>query len=101
MEMPGRARHSRNDQTPNLKPTLLTLNVSPHKLLVRLRQINNSFDETNDGPNATRHQSDDDLDDSFRRVTEDEFVHTKSAEQDPANACDDLFVGALLFPILH
>jgi hypothetical protein len=101
MEMPGRTRHSRDDQTPNLKPTLLTLNVGPHKLLVRLRQVNNSFDETNDGTNAARHQSDDDLDDSFCRVTEDEFVYTEAAEQDPANARDDLFVSAFLFPILH
>src|SRR5688572_33320427 len=91
----------RDDQTLKLEPTLLALDVSPDKLFVRLCQVDNSLDEADDGTDAARHQGDNDLDDSFRGVSKNKLVHTETAEQDPANTRNDLFIGALLFPILH
>jgi len=92
---------SSDDQKLKLEPTLLALDVGPDKLFVRLCQVDNSLDEADDGTDAARHQGDNDLDDSFRGVSKNKLVHTETAEQDPANTRNDLFIGALLFPILH
>src|SRR2546422_3976914 len=84
-----------------LEPSPLILNIGSHKLLVRLREINDSLNETDNAADATRNAGDHDLNDALSRVTQNEFVNSKATQQDAANTCDQLFVRALSFPVYH
>jgi len=82
-----------------LEPALLVLYVRSHKVFVRLRQIDDSFDQADDPADTTKaeHQ----LDDPFGRVSENELVHSKPADQNRADAGRDLLVCAQCFPVSH
>src|SRR5678815_1287847 len=80
-----------------LKPSFPILKIRPHKILVRLGQINDAFDPSDDPTNPThpKHQ----LHDSLSGVTHDEFVNTKSTDEDGANSRRDFFVRSHRFPV--
>ncbi len=70
-----------------LEPPFLVLYVGPDKLLVRLGEIDNSFDDPDYPAHAAGYQSDYDLDNPFVGVTQDKFMNSPSAQQnstDPA-----------------
>src|SRR5678815_4776349 len=80
-----------------LKPSFPILKIRPHKILVRLGQINDAFDPSDDPTNPThpKHQ----LHDSLSGVTHDEFVNTKATDEDRANPRGNLFVSSHRFPV--
>lgn len=85
----------------NLEPGLLILDVGPDKFFIRLGQVDDPFNQTNDRANAAGYQRDDYLNDSFGGVTEDEFMNAKTAEQYAADAGNNFLVSAHRFPVGH
>jgi hypothetical protein len=83
------------------EPALLALNVGPHKLFVRLREINDALDYTDDAAGPARENRDNDLNDALVRVTQDELVNAQTTDQDSENTSQDLFIRAECFPIRH
>ena len=84
-----------------LEPTLLVLDVSPDEVFVRLGEVDDSFDETDNRSDSTGHKCDDDLNNSFGGIAKDEFMNAKPAQQDPANARNQFLLGSECFPICH
>ena len=80
-----------NENT-QLEPALFTLDVRPDKIFVGFREINYSFDDTYDSSSPAGHQRDYDLNDAFGSVAQDEFVHAKAAEENPADSGNELLV---------
>lgn len=54
----------------SLEPALFVLDVSSHKLFIRLRQVDNALNDAEYVANTTRQKSDHQLNNSFSRVTE-------------------------------
>ncbi len=86
-----------------LEPALLTLDIQSYKFFIRLSQIDDAFNDTDNtrdnrqGPAAqNRNQQ---HDDSLTGIAKDEFVDTKTAEQDGEDSRRQLFVCAHRFPI--
>ena len=64
-----------------LEPALVSPDIRPHKFFIRLRQINNAFDDADDAADATEH-AEYKLDDPFLGVTQNEFMDPESTEED-------------------
>ncbi len=71
---------------PSLEPALLVRDVGVIELLIGFGQVDNAFDEADDTADATRHDRNNDLDNSFLGVTQDEFMDTPCAEKNAADA---------------
>src|ERR1041385_3862183 len=85
----------------NLEPALFVLNVSSDKLFVRLRQVNDPFDDADNTRSSARYNADTQLNNSLGGVAEDELVYSECAEQNRTNTRDNLLVGSHRFPISH
>jgi|SRR5687768_13669065 hypothetical protein len=71
-----------------LEPAFFVLNVGSNEIFVRLGEVDDAFDDSNDRAGATGHKSDDDLNNSFSGVAKDELVYAKATEHDSANTGD-------------
>ena len=84
-----------------LEPALLVLNVRSHEVLIRLREINDPFDDAENVCESAGDDAENELDNTLGCVAENEFVHSEPAHQDCADARRDLLVGAQRLPISH
>jgi hypothetical protein len=69
-----------------LKPAAFVRDVSIDEILIALCEVDDAFNEADDAANAASAYTDYDLNDSFLGVAEDEFMDTKSADQNAADS---------------
>ena len=77
-----------------LEPALPTLNVRSDKLFVRLSQVDNSFNDADDVCEAAGQHTKDQLNYSFRRITQNELVNAQPAKKNRTDTCGDLLICA-------
>ena len=78
----------------NLEPTFLASYVGCFEFFIRLSEVNDTFDKTNDRCSTTRYESDNDLNDAFFGVAKVKLVNSQTSEEDPEDAGDNLaFIG--------
>ena len=86
------------------EPALLALDVSPDKVFIRLGEVHDSFDDSDDvhdaGQSKAAKNGYQEHDKAFFLIPEHELVNPQTAYNYAKNSGNDLFVGAGLFPIL-
>jgi len=91
------------------EPTSFVLNVRPYKVLVRFRQIENSFHDSNDPENwpckTTRdcrsHQTNHEHDNPLGGVAQYKLMNSQRAKNDSEDARQNFFVRSLRLPVCH
>ncbi len=95
--------------TLKLEPALFALQISSDEVFVRFSQIQDAFDNANNGRHAggksagndAAHKSYEQHDQTFRRVSEDELMYPEAPEQNSTHTGNHLLVGTLRLPVNH
>src|SRR5215472_11628617 len=95
---PAKPRATQADAS---EPAFLVLDVRSDKVLIRLGQVDDSFDKPYDASGAAGYKCDHNLDDALGGISENEFVNAKTAQQNAADTGDKLLIGAHRLPALH
>ena len=93
------------DGTDFLEPGLLGLDITSHELFVRLSQIDYAFNDSDhmghNSQNAATHNAGEQHYESFGCIAQYEFMDSKAAKQNSANARSNFLVCAHGFPVDH
>ena len=76
----------------NLEPASAPFHVGRNKILIRFREVNNPFDQSNDGHHwniPTNQQTDNQHNDPHLRIPEDEFMKPESAQHNCQDSSKD------------